>query len=116
MKHLSQFSLFDWEAFSKDKAYMALGQKPWTDNGKQLGTRLETVIAKDDTAYSQKDGEHVTNRYEKITFKVKKVLNIPENTFVLPVNAVAKVYGEYRNQLSVVCDDIKISQTQRSPQ
>ena len=42
----------------------------------------------------------------KITFKVNKDINVPLKARVKPINAVATIYGDYRNQLSVKCDDI----------
>ena len=33
---------------------------------------------------------------------------IPVESRVVPKNAVASVYGEYRNQLSVKCEDISV--------
>lgn len=35
-------------------------------------------------------------------------MNIPIESKVVPKNAVATIYGEYRNQLSVKCDDIVV--------
>ena len=35
------------------------------------------------------------------------------NARVIPVNPVAVVYGEYRNQLSVTADDIKVITPQK---
>ena len=48
--------------------------------------------------------------FEKFVIKVRKVISIPENTYVMPVNGVGSVYGDYRNNLSVTADDIKILQ------
>ena len=36
------------------------------------------------------------------------------NARVIPVNPVAVVYGEYRNQLSVTADDIKVVVPQKA--
>lgn len=110
MKLLSQFVKFDLESFLKGKTLEVNGYTAWDDftSKKHLGTKLETVITKDNTVYDQKEGEDVTNRYEKLVIKVKKDVTFPRDTKVLPVNATATVYGEYRNQLSVTADDIKV--------
>ena len=65
MKKLSQFVKFDFEGFSKGKLYKVTGVEKWDDYDTKvhLGTRLKTVIAKDETPYKQKDGEMVTNLY-----------------------------------------------------
>lgn len=46
--------------------------------------------------------------FEKITFKVAAEIDVPLNVEIVPINPVAKVYGEYRNQLSVTADDIQV--------
>lgn len=110
MKKLSQFMRFDFEAFSKEKAYQAIGTSEWVDYStkEHMGTKVECLITKDNTQYKLKEGENVSNRFEKLTFKIRKDVNVPMNAYVMPVNAVATVYGEYRNQLSVTADDIQI--------
>lgn len=84
-----------------------------------LGTKAEVVILQDKTDYGQSDGANsVTNLYEKLIFKVPKKLDIPLNTEVIPVNPKATIFGEYRNQLSIVCDDIRVvseTPTSKSP-
>ena len=110
MKKLSQFMRFDFEAFSKEKIYQVIGISEWRDyeTKKHMGTKLEVVITRDNTQYKQKEGENVSNRFEKLTFKICKDINVPMNTSVMPINAVATVYGDYRNQLSVTADDIHV--------
>ena len=110
LKKLNQFLRFDYEGFSKDKVLQVTGISEWTDfNTKaHMGIKLETTIVKDNTLYKQKDGENVTNRYEKLTIKLRKDVNIPMNAFVVPVNAAATVYGDYRNQLSITADDVRV--------
>ena len=80
----------------------------YTNTKAHLGTKVETVIAKDQTPYKQKEGETVTNLYEKLVFKIKKDVKVPVNSYIMPVNAVAVVYGDYRNNLSVTADDIRV--------
>lgn len=110
MKKLTQFMHFDFEAFSKGKIYQTVGISEWVDYStkEHMGTKVEVVIVKDDTQYKQKEGETVSNRFEKLTFKISKDVKVPVGAYVRPVNAVATVYGEYRNQLSVTADDIQV--------
>lgn len=108
MKKLSQFTNFDAEAFFKDKRFMSLALRSWDDiqTGAHLGSKLEAVIVQDKTNYHTKPGEIVTNLYEKITFKVPKDIDVPLNTEVKPIGVTAKVYGDFKNQLSVQAEDI----------
>lgn len=112
MKKLNQFLKFDMDTFSQGKLYQVVGIEPWNDfNTKaHLGTKVTTVIARDKTPYKCKDGEVVTNLYEKLVFKIRKDVQVPINSYIVPVNAVGVVYGDYRNQLSVTADDVRIMQ------
>jgi hypothetical protein len=115
MKKLNQFQRFDWNAFSDGKLFLVTGTSEWQDydTKEHLGTVVEVVIYKDDTKYVQKEGEHVTNRFEKLKFKVRKDVDVPLNRLVQPVGVTATIYGDYRNQLSVKADDIKVIQTSK---
>lgn len=109
MKRLSQFTNFDWERFSKDKEFENTALQSWKDQKTgDVGSKLTLAIIKDSTDYGDMpEGEIVNNLYEKFTVKVRKEVSIPVGVKVRPVNAVAKVYGEFRNQLSVTAEDIK---------
>lgn len=110
MKKLSQFMHFDIDRFLEDKAIQVTEVKPWEDfdhKGKVLGTVIEVVILEDKTVYDCKDGETVSNRFEKFKIKVpQRSVSVAVGDFVAPVNATATVYGEHRNQLSVKADNI----------
>lgn len=108
MKGLSQFLKFDWDAFAQGKQFVVTGLSEYQDYDTKahLGTKVECVIASDKTPYSFKEGKEFTNRFEKITFKVSKDLNVPLEARVMPKDVVATIYGEFRNQLSVKCSDI----------
>jgi len=111
LKHLGQFSDFGIERFLADKTTMSTGcsQLIDYDTKEHVGTKVEGVFTRDDTQYKQKNGENVTNLYNKIVYKVmKKGLNVPVGSIIVPVNPKATVYGEYRNQLSITCEDIQI--------
>lgn len=114
MKHLHQFEIFDFKKFSEGKVYLTTGCSPWKDYNNTsvvYGTKVEAAIVKDETPYVQKEGEHTTNRFEKIVFKVAKSnMSIPPNSYIQPVNPVATIWGTQRNNLSVRCDDIEILQ------
>ena len=110
MKKLTQFFSFNFEEFAQNKTFQCISVTPWKDfdSGKILGTKVETVITKDETNYNVKDGETVTNLYEKLIFKVNKDIDIPINAVIQPKGVQASVFGEYRNQLSCTAEDIVI--------
>ena len=114
LKKLNQFLVFDYAKFSHGKVIVCTGIGEWLDyNTKDhKGTKVEGAIIKDNTLYDQKNGESVSNLYEKIIFKCKKDIQIPVGAVITPVNAVAKAYGEngakFVNQLSITCDDVKV--------
>lgn len=55
-------------------------------------TKVECVIASDKTPYKFKEGEVFSNRFEKISFKVAKDVNIPVESRVVPKNVVATIF------------------------
>lgn len=108
MKKLSMFSVFLWDKFAEGKRFVCTGCTEWRDfddKEKVLGTKIETAIIEDRTAYDDPD---VTNLYEKITFKVGKEVKIPLNSEVKFKNVKATVFGEYRNQLSCTAEDVTV--------
>lgn len=116
MFNLSEFLKFDWESFSEGKEFAVTGCSKWSDfnTGEHLGTKVNVVISKDETAYAGKNGANRSNLYERITFKVKSDVQIPANSHVVPVNPVVKAYGmdrngkfsQYLNRLSIECDSV----------
>lgn len=112
MKKLNQFLAFDIERFLKDKQLMTTGVSPiLSEDNKRIGTRVQVVIVEDKTNYNVTEGEQVSNRFEKFNIKLNKVVDdVPMNAIVVPVNPVAVVYGEYRNNLSVTADGLKVIQ------
>lgn len=111
MRGLNQFQKFSWQDFAQGKVFVVTGTSEYLDyeSKEKLGTKVECVIAVDKTPYDFKNGNSFTNRYEKIVFKVKKDVEIPLEARVVPKDVTATIYGEYRNQLSVVCEDIDIT-------
>lgn len=110
MKYLNKFLKFDFDAFMNGKRFMTVGRKDWIDfNTKEfLGTKIDLVIIEDKTSYDLKDGEVGSNLYERIVAKVPKNLDVPMSVEVRLHGVEASVYGDYRNQLSVVADEIVI--------
>lgn len=113
MKNLYQFQKFDLPAFLEGKELTVTGCGLWKDHdtGAELGTKVDVAITKDETVYpTGKDGNVQTNLYEKFAIKVPKAVSIPVGAIVTIVNGTATVYGDYRNQLSVRADDVKVVQ------
>ena len=110
LKKLNQFNHFDTEEFFSKLSLIAIGKSAWKDfaSGNVLGTKVEVVIASDKHDYYTQNGEVVNNIYEKIMIKIPKEVDVPMNAKVRPVNPVATIYGEYRNQLSVTAEDIEV--------
>lgn len=108
MKKLSMFTTFNWLDFAKGKRFLAIGKGEWKDfdTGEHLGTKVEAVIAEDNTTYGNQNGDTVTNLYEKLTFKLRKDIDVPLNIEIVPKGVTAIVYGDYRNQLSCTAEDI----------
>lgn len=111
LKNLNQFNYFDFPKFAEGKRFRVTGCGEWKDfnTGAHLGTKVEVVITVDNTQYKLgRDGSAYTNVYEKLTFKVARDMTVPVNSYVEPVDAVATIYGERRNMLSIKTADIKV--------
>ena len=96
LKKLSQFEHFDAEGFFSRIGLIV------------IGTAITTVIASDRHNYNASEGEIVNNLYEKIVVKIPKKIDVVLNAKIKLVNPQAKIYGEYRNLLSVTADDVEI--------
>lgn len=107
MKHLSQFVNFDLDAFLNGKELLVNSVSDWLDyEDKSIkGTKITTVIISDDTDYNGKDGN---NRFEKLVIKVPKAIDVAVDSVVVPINAIARVYGDFNSNLSVVAEDIEV--------
>lgn len=113
LKGLREFTGFDTDRFFNGKRFTVTGCTPWKDytSGQLLGTKVEVAITEDKTPYKPgKDGTPVSNLFEKLAFKVNKNINFPIGAAVVPVGAVATIYGEYQNQLSIRVTDIRAVQ------
>lgn len=115
MYALSQFLLFEMNRFQEGKKLMVLSCSPWVDyeTKEKLGQKTEVVIIEDKTPYKPaKDGSVKSNLYEKMNVKTKKDISLPIGSIVELIGAKGEVYGDYRNQLSVTAEDIRVvSQT-----
>lgn len=120
MKGLGQFRQFDWNSFSSGKVFQVVGTADWQDRdtGKRLGKRVDVVITTDNTQYEYRNGTRYTNLYERLTFKVEGDIgnSVSIGDIVVPVDAVARCYGDYSNQLSVTCKGIRVITAQQSAQ
>ena len=116
MRMLKQFTNFDLEGFLKDKVLLVTDCAPLKDydnDEKVIGTKIEVTIFQDKTEYPQVNGRTISNRFEKFNIKVHKSIDISLNSVVVPVNGKGTVYGDFKNQLSVTADDVKVVQTQQ---
>ena len=115
MKNLKQFVNFDLEAFLKGKRLVVTSVADWLDyeSKKKLGTKVETVIFTDKTEYIQKNGQKISNQFEKLTIKVSKDVNVELSATVIPVGATATVYGDYQNLLSIKATDIQVVESKK---
>ena len=50
----------------------------------------------------------MSNRFEKLAIKVSDDIDISVDQYVVPIGVVAKVYGDYRNQLSVTITGLTV--------
>lgn len=108
MKGLSGFMSFDHERFLGGKTFAHVKVAPWVEDGKDLGSKVTVQIVEDKTKYSQ---EGVDNFGELVVVKVRNTAPstfskwVPFETEVAISNVErAVVYGEYRNQLSIIAE------------
>lgn len=118
LKKLSQFNKFDANAFFNGKGLLLTKIEDWLEYSesdektKVIGTKLTGVIYTDGTTY--REGQTRINQGETLVVKIKK----PSSDFsswkmfqtkFQPTNfEKAVVYGDYRNQLSLVASAIRV--------
>ena len=110
LKKLNQFNYFDAEGFFSKLKLITVGSTVWKEYGSNVvkGPKLEVVIARDKHRSNSNEGEVVNNMYEKLTVKLPKEMDVPMNVEVKLINPEASIYGEYRNQLSIVAEDVQV--------
>lgn len=106
---------FKAQSFFSGLTLAVLECAEWRDRvdgqlGPIKGTRLTLVVLDDkNTEYPPaKNGAPVSNRYAQLSVKCPKMgLSLPVDTVVELVSPTAKVWGDYRNQLSITCEDVR---------
>jgi len=106
MKFLTAFSYFDLPAFLEGKRLLYIKSEPWRENDIVIGSRVTVQIFDDKTLYPK---ENVSNFGEQFVVKVrgteplayKKLKPFSTEVTITDVEK-ATVYGEYRNNLSVI--------------
>lgn len=110
LKAIAQF--MDFDRFTKDKELAVKETRPMRDanTGIITGTRVEVMIWKDQTEYApNKDGSIPSNLYNNFVVKVhKKDLGLEINDIVEFKGVIAKIYGEYNNELTVDAEDVVV--------
>lgn len=111
MKYLNQYMKFAADPFFTGKVLTVTGFREWLDHDTKakLGWIVDTVITVDNTPYKYKDGAVATNLYEKVPLKMEGKPSVSIGDSVMPVNPVCTIYGDYRNQLSVRCDNVVVA-------
>lgn len=79
---------------------------PWKDdNGKQVGIAVETVIIEDNVDW--KNYQPHCNEFEKLKFKIRDEYDVDKYKYrdiVVPFDfEKISIWGEYNNQLSIIC-------------
>jgi hypothetical protein len=118
MKNLNQFQNFDAEAFFAKKELTLTGVRDWKDyqSGEHRGKKLDAVITRDDTHYRKsKNGEDVTNLYEKLIIKVPHDISLPIGTKIELRGVEAKIYGDYHNKLSITAESVTVANRKEKP-
>lgn len=107
-----QFEKFGWQEFCGDKVLMVKNVAPMRnyDTGEITGTKVEALIIKDDTQYKPKaDGSVVSNLFNALSVKLpKQDVNVKIGDIVEFKNVTAKVWGDFRNELSVTAEDVTV--------
>lgn len=120
MKALYQFEHFDLNGFLAGKSLAITAINDLTDynSGTPIGKKVECAIVRDETKYApSKDGGVVSNLYEKLIVKIKlphTVANVAIGDEVVPINATATVYGDYRNKLSITAEGLVSTESQKA--
>jgi len=106
LQGLNQFVLFSTPDFLMGKRLVFLKALPLKDGDIEVGSKVVIQIVEDKTKYSK---ANVSNFGEQLTVKVRGVSPAAYAQFKPLVTEViildverAVVYGEYRNQLSIV--------------
>ena len=106
LQGLTLFLVFQILEFLKGKRFVFVKATPWKDGDELVGSKVILQIVEDQTAYSKKG---ISNFGEQLTIKVRQtppeafaqLKPLVTEVYVSNVER-AVVYGEYKNQLSVI--------------
>lgn len=107
-KKLSLFTEFNAQKFLAEKQLMALNQDVLFDeHDKHIGSIITVVVFDDKTDYGD---ESITNAGDSYKVKVenKDLPRLELPAFVELVAPKGKVWGEYRNNLSLSAKNVKV--------
>lgn len=106
LKGLNSFVDFLVDDFLAGKRLVYIKAAPWKEGDVTLGSKVTVQIIEDNTAYAQ---SNITNFGEQIVVKMREVspssfTKIKPFSTEIEIRDVerAVVYGEYRNQLSII--------------
>lgn len=106
MKYLNSFLAFDHAGFFADKRLLFIKAEPWKDSDLIVGTKAVLQIFEDKTEYPRDGGD---NFGEQVVVKVRGVdpssfAKLKPFSTEVTISEVerATVFGEYRNQLSII--------------
>lgn len=106
MKGLTKFLVFSAPDFLRGKTLQFMQQSEWVDYDTEevLGYKYRLIILEDETDYGNYD---IDNSGEKLDVKIRgNTIPIRKLELVQLVNPIGKVYGDYKNKLSIEADDI----------
>lgn len=112
MKNLHHFERFLTDDFLHGKELTVKSCGPWKDFETKVekGTKIAVIVTKDDTVYPPgKNGKIDTNLFENFMIKIPKInFTVDVGAVIIPVNGNGSIYGDFRNQLSILADDVKV--------
>jgi len=114
LKKIAMFNVFNAKEFFLKKKLLFTGHDVLFDENKnEIGLKYKILIVEDETNYGKdkNNGEDLIglNEGELLVVKVHGNTNsvdIKRLAHVKLVNPIAKIYGEYSNNLSLVADNV----------
>ncbi|WP_288396052.1 hypothetical protein [uncultured Vagococcus sp.] len=108
-KGLSYFETFDAERYFQKKIIKVMKSETWKDFNTQevIGSKYTVIVWEDKTEYSKEGVSNVGDTYT-VKVKDKEPKNISSPIDAVLINPQARVFGDFRNELSVTADDIKL--------
>lgn len=107
-RKLSLFTTFDTTKFLKGKQLMALNQDVLLDgDGNHIGFTVTVVVYSDSTDYGDDLISNAGDSY-KVKIENKELKNLTLPCFVELIDPSGKVWGEFRNNLSLTAKNLKV--------